>query len=122
MNNDRGFGFLGGFLLGGIVGAAIALLLAPMSGEETRDQIRSEGVALKNRSQEFGNDRMEQAQKMVKQGQKGVSAAQARFGSAVQDEKDHLQEAIDAAKHAASQRKDELLHRFEEDKAPKVPA
>lgn len=73
MTKDRGFGFLGGLLLGGIVGAAIALLMAPASGEETRDQIRSEGVALKRRGQEFGNDRMEQAQNMVKQGQKGVS-------------------------------------------------
>ena len=122
MNNDRGFGFIGGFLLGGAVGAAAALLLAPASGEETRDQIRFEGVALKNRSQEFGNDRIQEAQTMVKQGQKGVSDAQARLGNAIEDQKDHLQEAIGAGKQAASQRKDEMVNRFEDAKSPKIHA
>jgi gas vesicle protein len=94
MNNDRGYSFIGGFVLGGIVGAAVALLMAPASGQDTRDQIRSEGIALKHRGEEFGNDRMQEAQQMVKQGQKGVSDAQTRLGSAIQDQKDNLREAI----------------------------
>jgi gas vesicle protein len=114
MNYDRGFGFIGGFVLGGIVGAAAALLLAPACGEETRDQIRSEGVALKHRGQDFGNDRIQEAQEIVKQEQKSVSDAQARFGGAIQEQKDHLQEAVDAGKQAVSQRKDV--------QAPKIPA
>ena len=66
MNYDRGLGFIGGFVLGGLVGAAITVLFAPASGKETRDQIRSEGIVLKNRGQEFGNARVHDAQKMIK--------------------------------------------------------
>lgn len=96
MLNDRGF--IGGFLLGSIVGAGAALLLAPASGEKTREQIRSEGMALKHRGEEFGDDTRHQAQKMVKQGQKGLSDAQARLGGALQDQKDNVREAMGAGK------------------------
>ena len=38
---DSDFGaFFSGFLIGGLVGAAVALLMAPQSGEETRTLIR----------------------------------------------------------------------------------
>lgn len=93
MNYDRGFGFIGGLLLGGVIGAAIALLMAPASGEETREQIRAEGVALKQRGQDFGNDRVHDAQNMVKQGQKSVSEAQEHFSTAMQDQKDKVHQA-----------------------------
>jgi len=41
MNENNGeFGaFLAGFVIGGLVGAAVALILAPQSGSETRSQI-----------------------------------------------------------------------------------
>ncbi|MBE2221431.1 MAG: YtxH domain-containing protein [Anaerolineae bacterium] len=40
--NNSDFGaFLAGFVIGGLVGAATALILAPQSGEQTRDQISS---------------------------------------------------------------------------------
>jgi gas vesicle protein len=37
---DSGFGsFLAGVVIGGLIGAALGLLLAPQTGEELRDQI-----------------------------------------------------------------------------------
>ncbi len=37
---DSGFGsFLAGVVIGGLIGAAIGLLLAPSSGEELREQV-----------------------------------------------------------------------------------
>ena len=37
---DTGFGsFLAGFVIGGLVGAAIGLLLAPRAGEELREKV-----------------------------------------------------------------------------------
>jgi len=39
----RMFGFLMGIFVGGLVGSTIALLLAPDSGEELRNQLRSRG-------------------------------------------------------------------------------
>ena len=40
MNSDSGFGsFLAGVVIGGLVGAAIGLLLAPETGTELRDHV-----------------------------------------------------------------------------------
>ncbi|MFA5874692.1 MAG: YtxH domain-containing protein [Anaerolineales bacterium] len=43
----RAFSFFIGTLIGGIIGAAVALLFAPSAGEELRDQIndRAQGLA-----------------------------------------------------------------------------
>ena len=51
--NDSDIGaFLSGFVIGGLVGAAVALILAPQSGAETRSQIRQSSVDLRDRGQE----------------------------------------------------------------------
>lgn len=49
MNDNSGeFGaFLAGFVIGGLVGAAVALILAPQSGSETRSQIAGKGHDLR---------------------------------------------------------------------------
>jgi gas vesicle protein len=44
-NNDFG-AFLAGFVIGGLVGAATALILAPQSGEQTRGQISNKSQEL----------------------------------------------------------------------------
>ncbi|MEW5988647.1 MAG: YtxH domain-containing protein [Chloroflexota bacterium] len=46
-HNDSDFGaFLAGFVIGGLVGAATALILAPQSGEETRTRLMSKSEEL----------------------------------------------------------------------------
>ncbi|HXV99950.1 MAG TPA: YtxH domain-containing protein, partial [Anaerolineae bacterium] len=40
--------FFAGLVVGGLVGAGLALLLAPQSGEETRGQIRATSFGLKD--------------------------------------------------------------------------
>jgi gas vesicle protein len=50
---DVDFGaFLAGFIFGGLVGAATALLLAPQSGEETRTIIHDRSIELKDKAAE----------------------------------------------------------------------
>ena len=51
-DNSKGGEFLAGFILGGLVGAAIGLLLAPQPGEETRAQLMERGIELKARAEE----------------------------------------------------------------------
>ncbi|MDH5508698.1 MAG: YtxH domain-containing protein [Anaerolineae bacterium] len=50
-NRDSDFGnFLSGFVIGGLVGAVTAFLLAPQSGEETRTLIKEKGIELKDKA------------------------------------------------------------------------
>ncbi len=42
--------FIAGFLIGGLVGAAVSLLLAPQSGEETRTFIKTKSIELKDQT------------------------------------------------------------------------
>lgn len=44
--------FLSGLLVGGLVGAAVALLTAPHSGEETRRIIRDRSIELRDQASE----------------------------------------------------------------------
>lgn len=46
MSNQNGTVFLAGFIVGGVVGALFALLMAPQPGVETRTQIRNKSLEL----------------------------------------------------------------------------
>ena len=51
-------GILGGMLIGALAGAATALLLAPQSGKDTRNQIQEKGIELRDRTTELVDDTM----------------------------------------------------------------
>src|SRR4030065_1278727 len=52
-DRDGEFGaFLAGFLVGGVIGAAVALVLAPQSGEDTRTLIHDRSIELKDKAVE----------------------------------------------------------------------
>jgi hypothetical protein len=56
-DNDSDIGaFFAGFVIGGLVGAAAALVLAPQSGEETRAQIRQKGIELRDQTVETAEE------------------------------------------------------------------
>ena len=42
--------FLAGFVIGGLIGAGVALLMAPQSGEETRALIADKSIELRDRA------------------------------------------------------------------------
>jgi len=51
MSDHDEFGaFLAGFIIGGLAGAAAALMLAPQSGEETRALIRERSIELRDQA------------------------------------------------------------------------
>jgi gas vesicle protein len=66
MDNDLGT-FVAGFLIGGLVGAAVALLLAPQSGEETRTIIRDKSIELKDRAVETAEETRVRAEKSLEE-------------------------------------------------------
>src|SRR5436190_5031491 len=49
-NSKRPAGFLAGLFLGGLAGAVTALLLAPQSGQETRQQLQQRAVKVSERA------------------------------------------------------------------------
>jgi gas vesicle protein len=65
-DNDSGMGaFFAGVLIGGLVGAATALLLAPQSGEETRQSLGRYSNDFRDRAQDSLEDARERAEATV---------------------------------------------------------
>ena len=56
-NRNDSAGYLGWFLLGGVIGVASALMLAPKAGREIRDQLIERGGELARRAQELAQGR-----------------------------------------------------------------
>ena len=52
-SNDNGGSFVTGFLLGGIIGAVVGILLAPKSGSETRADLLEQSETLRARAEEM---------------------------------------------------------------------
>jgi gas vesicle protein len=67
--------FLVGFILGGLVGAATALLLAPQSGEETRTVIREKSIELRDRAVESAEEARHRAEHALEDARTRAEAA-----------------------------------------------
>ncbi len=103
MGSEGGSGdFLAGFLVGAFVGAAVALLFAPASGEEMRSQIREKSIELKDRAEDLTLEASKKAEELKAKGQALVEEQKARF-----------QEAIEEGKQVAARKKEELLAQLE---------
>lgn len=67
MSEKNDFGaFLIGFLVGGLTGAAVSLLFAPQSGEETRSLIRDKAIEIRDRTSETVEEARVQAEEAWK--------------------------------------------------------
>jgi gas vesicle protein len=84
MNDNSGeFGaFLAGFVIGGLVGAAVALILAPQSGSETRSRITGKSHDLR----EAGGRRVHQARESTDAYIQGLGDSASEFSSQVQQQ------------------------------------
>jgi gas vesicle protein len=104
--------FLAGFVIGGLVGAATALILAPQSGEETRAQIAAKGQELRDagvqqyevareRVQETTMQAQEQARIVLDEGKSRVNTALERGKNASDGKQGDTLEGSGAAEDAA---------------------
>ena len=59
--------FLAGFVIGGLIGAGVALLMAPQSGEETRALIADKSIELRDRASETATDYQTKAGELASQ-------------------------------------------------------
>lgn len=98
-NSDFG-AFLSGFIVGGLVGAAIALLMAPQSGEETRVMIRDRSIELKDRAVEAAEDARIRAEAAAEEARMRADELKKRGQEIYVEQKGRLESAIDATKDA----------------------
>jgi len=76
--------FIAGFAIGALAGAALAMLLAPQSGEETRDLLYAKAREAGERARDSAGD----AGDLLARGRQIVADARARIDSAVAEGKD----------------------------------
>ncbi len=79
--------FLAGFVIGGLIGAGVALLMAPQSGEETRALIADKSIELRDRAVETAEEAQSRA---------GEFASQT--AEAYDQQVQRIQAAVDAGK------------------------
>jgi gas vesicle protein len=116
-----GWEFLTGFLLGAVAGAGAALLLAPQSGEVTREQIREQGIELQSRAGDLTETGRKRAKELGAQAWTRAEEAGHRSRLALDKQSSRLQEVIEEGKEAAGKKRDELTTRFETEKAKRPP-
>ena len=82
------------FFLGGVVGAGIALLMAPKSGYETREQIKKLADEVKEKAESYLEEAKHKASDVVEKGKE-----------LLEKEKTVISAAIDAGKEAFEKEK-----------------
>jgi len=102
----EGSGGLGSFVLGALVGAGLALLFAPQSGEETQEEIKSRAGKLKDVARERVRDAQEDFEGRLSTAREHV---QARV--------DSVKDAVDSGRKAAVEARGELEKKLERSKA-----
>ena len=110
--------FLAGFLVGALVGAAAALLFAPMSGEETRVMIREKGLELGQKADEMSLEARKKAEDLQHQAKERADALQAQAKEKAETLQDRVKVAVDEGKATAVKKKEELLAQVGQGDAP----
>lgn len=123
MSDNRTIEFLKGMVLGGVVGAVVALLYAPKSGKETREDIGEKMDELYAKAKEEYDDSLNKARraydsamthlkdlevdakKRAEEVEELVDDIIEKGKSTVDSSKGRLREAMDAAKNAFKEEK-----------------
>ena len=104
---DSGGGFFTGFVIGGLIGAAVGVLLAPKSGQETVEEIRTRGSEWRARSKELLDDESGTLKETV-------ADLKEILRETVQEAREVLKEAVEEGKAASAQAAQDLQQRFQE--------
>ncbi|MEX2146615.1 MAG: YtxH domain-containing protein [Candidatus Rokuibacteriota bacterium] len=96
MANDRSdaAGYLGWFFLGGVIGAAAALLLAPKPGRETREIIAERGGEVARKAQELATEAQGRAGEWLDKSRELFEEQTQRLMGAFEAGKDAMREEI----------------------------
>jgi gas vesicle protein len=105
IEKDSG-GSLGSFVLGALVGAGVALLFAPQTGQETQEEIRARAKKLR-----------EAAEERLVEAQKGLEDRMGDVREGVQARVEKVREAVSSGRDAARDARSDLETKLERSKA-----
>lgn len=107
MSNSKGSDvgtFFLGFVVGGLVGAAVALLYAPQSGEETRTMMKDKGIELKDQATETAAQARARAEALAKEAKAKAEEVQKRGQVLLDEQKTRIGKAVESGKKKVSGR------------------
>ena len=122
MADKSGGEFIAGFLVGALVGAAAALLMAPQSGEQTRTLIRDKGIELGHRAEELTEDARRRAEELQAEALDRARHVQMQTKERAEKLQDSVKQAVEEGKAAAEDKREELLSMLDEEIAEETEA
>ena len=114
---EKKSGGLGTFLLGIAVGAGIALLFAPQSGEETRRGLARSARRARRAASDAVGDVGEVVSETFESARQQVEAKIDRARESIEMQREQVQRAVHAGRAAAAQARADLERRLAETKA-----
>jgi len=104
----NGLAIVFAFFMGGLVGAALSLLLAPASGRETREKIRDVSIDAKDKTVEAAQKAKERVASLVDQGKERAAGLVDQGREKIYEATDGVKAAVEAGKTAFVEKKAEL--------------
>jgi gas vesicle protein len=108
---------IGAFLWGAIIGAGAALLLAPRSGEETREVLREKGRRLRDKAEDTADDLQARLEDGYEKAKARVEEKFERARRNIGETREGARDAVKAGKAAVHSARDELERRLAAAKA-----
>ena len=88
---DAGLGFAVGFLLGGALGASLALLVAPEPGRQTRERLRDVAADVRDKTMAVSDELRDKAEDVLKRSREVFEEKKSILSAAVQAGKEASQ-------------------------------
>ncbi len=112
MSEKNDFGaFLIGFIVGGLTGAAVSLLFAPQSGEETRELIHEKAIELRDRAAET----VEEARLQADEAYEDLKKKTEEWSKLA---KEQAEELLEKGEKAIEEGRDKIVDTFKPKEAP----
>jgi gas vesicle protein len=108
---------IGAFVAGLAIGAGLALLFAPRTGEETRRELQARARKVGDQAQSFVSDVSDSVTQTISSARQKVEDRIDSTRSAVELKKRQVSNAVEAGRAAAQQARVELEQRIAETKA-----
>jgi len=108
---------VGSFLLGALLGAGAALLLAPRTGEETREVLRARGRRLRSKAEDTAGELQNRLEDGYERAKARVEDKFDRARQNLGDTRDGARDAVEAGKAAVQSARHELERRLSDARA-----